>query len=229
MANHDQTHKAERSNRRWVNAASIGAFTAWLAAAGIALGAIADYASKPGVAAPAPTSWPTESRLARSPGRATLVMIAHTKCACTRASLHELERVMARAGSRAEAFVVFVGPSESTGTAGLLDLRSTARAIPGVRVVEDANEARLFGAATSGQVVVYDDHGSLVFRGGITSARGHEGDSAGNEAVRRFVVTGVSPAGSASNTSATEVFGCALFDNHNATSGVKASGSGKEP
>ena len=48
-----------------------------------------------------------------------------------------------------------------------------AEAIPGVRIWTDvgAVEARRFGAATSGLVLVYDASGRLVFQGGITPAR----------------------------------------------------------
>jgi hypothetical protein len=212
----------ERTGKRsmvWVCAVA-----GWLAATGIAFGAMSAYASRPGSSAVAPTAWPTESRLARTNGRATLVMIAHTKCPCTRASFRELERLMARAGTRAEAFVVFVGPREST-SSGLLDLRDSARAIPGVRVVEDEREAHLFGALTSGQVVLFDARSAQVFRGGITVARGHEGASAGGDIVRRFLTA--APAASAT-TQATEVFGCRLFQRDEA-SGAQASGGGKEP
>jgi hypothetical protein len=153
-------------------------------------------------------------------------MVAHTKCACTRASLHELERVMSRAGARMEAFVIFVGPRETNATLGVLDLRSTARAIPGVHVVEDESEARLFGAATSGQVLLYDQGGALVFRGGITPSRGHEGESAGGETVRRFAI-GAVPANDSTQSSASEVFGCALFDNQQQDSGAQATGATK--
>ena len=203
----------------------VGAFAAWLLASGIALAAISDYASTPGAAARAPASWPAESRIARTPGRGTIVMVAHIRCACTRASLHELERVMARAGERAEAFVVFVGPPGIE----LLDLRSIARSIPHVTLIEDEREARRFGAVTSGQVVAYDAAGELVFRGGITPARGHEGDSAGNEMVRRFVTTGHARSAAASRTSASDVFGCALFDNHVTPAGADTSDEKKEP
>lgn len=186
-----------------------GAFIAWIAAVGGSIGALSEYASRPGPGAQAPTSWPVASHLSRAPGRATLVMISHTRCACTRASLHELERLMARAGSRAEAFVVFVGPHEPS---AVLDLRVTARAIPGVRVVEDETEARLFGAATSGQVLLYAPGGELVFSGGITPSRGHEGDSNGGEILRSFVVSGHGPEANSSSPLASGVFGCALFE-----------------
>lgn len=141
-----------------------------------------------------------------------LVMVAHTKCACTRASLSELERVMARAGTRAEAVVVFVGPRETART-DVLDLRATARAIPGVRVVEDEHEARVFAAATSGQVMLYDERGALLFQGGLTASRGHEGESAGGAFVRRFLTRApVTTTGAPSTPGASDVFGCALFD-----------------
>lgn len=189
-------------------------FGAWLVATVAAL-ALSGYASRAGAAALAPATWPDASKLPRSRAQSTLVMIAHTRCACTRASLHELERLMARAGDGMTAFVVFVGPGDTPGARELLDVRDTARAIPNVRVFEDESEARLFGAATSGQVLLYDEAGVLVFRGGITPARGHEGTSAGGEAVRRFMtarsVTRAEPL-AATSPPASDVFGCALFD-----------------
>ena len=216
MAIQDESETNVTRPRKRRNAAWICAFAAWMMATGAALGALTDYASQPGTAARAPTSWPRASRLARTPGRVTLVMIAHTKCACTRASLHELERVMTDAGARLEAFVVFVGPDESSAVGGLLDLRATARAIPNVRVIEDPTEARVFGAATSGQVLLYANDGALVFRGGLTASRGHEGDSVGGDAVRRLVqgTAGprVSSSSSPSDPTLASVFGCALFD-----------------
>jgi hypothetical protein len=191
----------------------VGAFSAWMAATVAALGAMADYASRPGAAANAPATWPEASRLPRSATRATLVMVAHSRCACTRASLHELDRLMTRAGDRVDALVVFVGPSPERGA--LLDPRETARAIPHVRVFEDESEARLFGAATSGQVLLYDESGALAFRGGITPSRGHEGSSVGGETVRRLLSARGAPSGertAASSPPASNVFGCALFD-----------------
>jgi hypothetical protein len=217
VAHHDTSDTDGVRSRKSRKAAWICAFAAWMTATGVALGALTDYASQPGTAARAPTSWPRASRLERTSGRITLVMIAHTKCACSRASLHELERVMTDAGPRIEAFVVFVGPNESSAVGGLLDLRATARAIPNVRVIEDPTEARVFGAATSGQVLLYANDGALVFRGGLTAARGHEGDSVGGDVVRRLVQGTAAPRPSSSSSPehpapASAVFGCALFD-----------------
>lgn len=226
MTKHAESETPARRARRRLPLGWICGFAAWMTAAGAALAAMSDLASQPGAPALAPTSWPTASRLARTPGRGTLVMVAHTKCACTRASLRELERVMARAGSRVEAFVVFVGPRDSNAD-GVLDLRTMAGAMKNVRVIEDETEARIFGAATSGQVLLYAESDALVFRGGITVARGHEGDSAGGEIVRRFAVTGHVAPSSGPSTTASEVFGCALYDNHD--SGTQAPGARRDP
>jgi hypothetical protein len=51
----------------------------------------------------------------------------------------------------------------------------------------NAKEAQRFGARTSGEVALYDDAGRLAFRGGITAARGHEGDSTGRDAILRWL------------------------------------------
>lgn len=162
----------------------LGAFLV-LWCAGLALGAQAlwRYSSTPGSAGPAPEHWPAEAPFQPRPGRATLVMVAHPQCPCTRASLAELARLMARID--ADAWVLFLRPEgvepgwERTGS------WAAAAAIPGVRVLADVDgaAARAFGAETSGHVVFYDATGALRFSGGITAARGHEGPSAGGDAI----------------------------------------------
>ena len=64
-----------------------------------------------------------------------------------------------------------------------------AAGIPGVAVHcdEDGVECRRFHAETSGYTVLYDSRGKLLFQGGITSSRGHEGDNAGRSAVESIV------------------------------------------
>jgi hypothetical protein len=139
-------------------------------------------------------------------------MLAHTKCACTRASLHQLARLMANLETgQVDAFVVFVGPLDDERS--LDDLRATARAIPGVRVTEDAAEAQAFGARTSGQVLLFDAGGSVLFRGGITPARGHEGDSRGRDTVQHLLAAQPASPPSAHPTpiASSDVFGCSLF------------------
>ena len=122
-------------------------------------------------------------RRARSlrPVRPTLVLLAHPQCSCTRATLEELGEVLARAEHRPKTYVVFLKPSSFANGWEMTDLWQTAARLPDVTVVrdDDGREASRFGAATSGQTLLYDTRGALLFSGGITGARGHAGDNAG--------------------------------------------------
>ena len=192
-------------NRRFLPAIA-GAL--WVMAVGSGMTMLWAYAEAPGAAASPPAVWPRDSRIRPSAERATLVMLAHPYCPCTRASIEELDRLMAQAGDRLTADVLFVTPSDAGGGWDATDLWRSAAAIPGVSVRDDPDgiEARRFGALTSGQVLLYDAAGRLRFSGGITPARGHAGDSAGRSVIVALLA-GASPA-----SVETPVFGCSLLD-----------------
>jgi hypothetical protein len=156
-----------------------------------------------------PSRWPAASSLQRSAGRFTLVMAAHPDCPCTRAGVKELEQLTAGLAGRLDAFVVFRKPEASHEDISSSLLWKTAAAIPGIQVRHDANgeEIERFQAWVSGQTMLYDREGRLVFSGGITNARGLEGYSRGEQEIIR-IVTGRSVAGVAT----TAVFGCSLHD-----------------
>jgi hypothetical protein len=179
---------------------------AWFALVGAGITLVARYSGTPGVQAVAPERWPADSAVRRTAGRPTLIMLAHPRCPCTRASIGELAELMQRVGDRLSAKVLFIEPEgvESTWTA--TDLWRSAAAIPGVEPLRDAHgaEARRFGAETSGQVLVYDASGLLVYRGGLTPARGHPGSGMGRDRLAALVL-------GQTQTSA-PVFGCALND-----------------
>lgn len=191
---------------------SVSAGLLWFGLLAAGLSIVWHYENTPGLAAQAPSSWPVASRIPRSLDGPTLVLLAHPHCPCTRASLGELDRLLAQCQGAVKTFVLFYQPhglpkdrpNEWTKT----DLWQTAAAIPGVTVLPDAagREAQLFRATTSGQVVLYDASGQLLFDGGITGARGHAGDNAGSLALRQLVTHEVA------EYNRTQVFGCALFE-----------------
>jgi hypothetical protein len=84
---------------------------------------------------------------------------------------------------------------------------TAAARLPRTRVWSDPNglEAQQFGAATSGQVLLYDAAGRRRWQGGLTSGRGLTGPNAGRAALLTQL----------SGTSATEedtpVYGCPLI------------------
>jgi hypothetical protein len=186
----------------------VASFGIWLAALAVGMGGLTDYEARPGALADPPHDWPTGSALPHRPGLPTLVVFVHPRCPCSRATLSELNLVMNRLHGRLTASVVFMRPTDLPGSWTRTATWRRAREIPGVTVVADRDglEARRFGAATSGQAVVYDRAGRLAFNGGITASRGHEGDSDG----RRRLVSALADDGADPSTS--RVFGCALFD-----------------
>ena len=132
------------------------------------------YENKPGAAAAQrPGRWPSESALTRSADAPTLLFVAHPQCTCTRASLDELEEILARAKSHPKAYVLFLKPATVDAGWEQTDLWTRATALRNVTVVRDDEgvEARRFGVETSGQTFLYDTRGTLTFSGGITGAR----------------------------------------------------------
>ncbi|HEY0547003.1 MAG TPA: hypothetical protein VGC91_16615 [Pyrinomonadaceae bacterium] len=180
----------------------------WATLVSAGLSALWGYENAPGEVAESPVLWPADSQIQRAPNGATLVMLAHPHCPCTRASIGELASLMAHCQGRLKAYVLFLKPAGFSDDWEKTDLWQSAASIPGVTAVIDDGgvEARRFHAATSGQTVLYDADGRLVFSGGITGSRGHSGDNAGRSAIISLVNVG------AAEQSETFVFGCPLFD-----------------
>ncbi len=115
--------------------------------------------------------------------------------------------LITRARDRLAAHVLLVHPPGSPPEWSTTNLGRQAALVTGVGVTRDLDgtESRRFGAATSGQVVVYDDAGRLRFSGGITPSRGHEGDNAGRNAILALISR------RGPRIATTRVFGCSLF------------------
>lgn len=178
----------------------------WLGALGLGASLLWDYQTTPGAPAEAAERWPAGSRIPRDPARPTLVMAVHPHCPCTRASVGELARLVPRLRGRLSAHVVVVRPPGAPEGWERTETWRAAEGIPDVEVWADDGglEAARFGAKTSGQALLYDARGRLVFSGGITPIRGHAGPSAGQARIASLVTTGRADAGTS------RVFGCAL-------------------
>jgi hypothetical protein len=179
----------------------------WLGAAAAGLWVLWRYDNTPGESAQAPHQWPTQTTLARATDRPTLVMLAHPHCTCTRASLGELAEAIARARTPPRTYILFMVPTRRGENWEQTDLWRAAAALPGVTVVrdDDGRAARQFGTVTSGQTLLYDVGGALVFSGGITGARAHAGDNLGRQSLVALLNRESAP------RSGTSVFGCPLF------------------
>lgn len=176
----------------------------WALAIGFGAQKMLRYASTPGRLAAPPQEWPSNSPVHRTPGKPTLLLFVHPECPCSRASLTELSQIMVLR-DKLDALVLFLAPASMPQWQSS-DLYESARGVPGVQVIQDRAGVigKRFGAHTSGQVLLYDARGRLVFDGGITAARGHEGDNEGVDSIMAFL-----QGGTPSHRTA-PVFGCSL-------------------
>lgn len=172
----------------------------WVAAVAAGFWAWERYETTAGSVGPAPAAADEAN-----PACWRLTVFAHPQCPCTRATLDELAEVLGETPTLAGR-VVFVRPPDTPPGWERGASWDAAGRIPGVEVACDPGGtlARRYGAETSGQAVLTDPTGAVVFRGGLTRARGRAGDSPGGRAVREWVAGRVGPA-------AAPVFGYALL------------------
>lgn len=180
----------------------------WLVAVGIGFVLLAGHSNRPAESAVPSSHWPQHSQIDLSQTGATLVMFAHPYCPCTKASLGELEKLLARAGGAVTPWIVVLETQVTSSARQSIELQQLTAAIPGVRVLADADgaEAIRFQAMSSGETFLYDANGTLLFSGGITFARGHFGDNLGRSAIETLL-SGGSP-----SCSQTPTFGCPLAE-----------------
>jgi len=189
--------------QRWI---LILAGIIWLAACVGGGTVLLRYSSTAGERGNTLSQWPVNSRIAQCKDEDTLVIAVHPHCPCTRASMVELNDLMLALKGKVKAYVLVMKPREFPAGWENTDVVSGARRIPDTTVVFDLDgvEAARFGAKTSGQAVLYDEKGRLLFNGGITAGRGHIGDNPGLQRIISLVKTGKA------DKNDSLVFGCPL-------------------
>jgi hypothetical protein len=179
----------------------------WLSLLCCAFATISAYQSKAGFSG-FPTATVDDFHLRLRTNSSALIVAVHPKCPCTRATVAELAKVLGRSKAQPDLVALIYTPTRAKEEwlhSGIVEALSKL----GFRIIEDRDGfiAGQLGAETSGHVLFYGENGALVFGGGITASRGHEGDNAaedrliellnGNE--RTVATPGV-------------VYGCALRD-----------------
>jgi hypothetical protein len=166
-----------------------------------------------------PPRWPAHSALEPSASKQTLVLFAHPKCPCTRASLEVIADIALRHQNTVATQVVFFQPQLSDDSWSQTELCRSAQANPVWQVVLDhgGKEVERFGVTTSGHAVLYDRDGTLLFSGGVTAARGKAGANA-NQAK----LLGLLGSAEESDRTSTDVYGCPLLTPTGGTSRQEA-------
>ena len=182
-------------------------FISWLLLVGIGSFSVYEYSNKAGPVGHIPQKWPSQSLLPKPKGLPTLLLFVHPKCSCTRASLSELAIVLTKARNLVNTMVVFYKPQKFNNAWVESDLWNYAKKLPQTKVIIDpeGKEAQKYGAKTSGQTILYGEEGKLLFAGGITISRAHEGDNLGRASLIDILL------GKKIKTKMTETFGCNLF------------------
>jgi hypothetical protein len=171
--------------------------------------AMARYQMSPGEAATRGEHVSPATQITCVTEKPTLIMFLHPQCPCSAASVEELARLMAKCGERVRATVFVSQPNDKTAEWTRGSLWRAASAIPGVSVEPDPGNTQAihFGARTSGQVLLHNTHGKLLYAGGITGSRGHAGDNGGLDALTQLLLH---PDDSPIEPAQFAVFGCAL-------------------
>lgn len=179
-----------------------GLVWSWGAALCVAFCLLAVYGQRAGHPVNPPHFVPTGVLLA--PGGYTLVLVIHPKCPCSQASLYELERLAARCGEGLSIRIFVFQPRSADPQWSQAVVASCRARFPAAKVLADPDGqlAERLGCVTSGAVVLYAADGSVQFRGGITSARGHAGDNLGSDSIAAIV------AGRPRLKDTTPVYGC---------------------
>jgi hypothetical protein len=185
-------------------------FSAWLVASIAGMTTLWDHEARPGLAAEAPLQWPSDSALVQAHSRSTLLVWIHPRCPCSRSTVSELERLLVHVPEQVDCRVLLSQPKGCEDAFVETELSRAVRQLPNVSVVVDRDQraAERFGVSTSGQVLLYDEHAKLLFAGGITPGRGHEGDSVGAMTLRS--IFRIDPLDSVNQRC--DAFGCGLFE-----------------
>jgi len=196
--------RVSRRTRRTIAIGLLG-FSAFSTLLGMR--ALIAFDQKAGAARVAPMRWPASSIIKRVKGRPEILVFVHPFCSCTAATMAELAQLSVRkkSGVITAAITVFFFRPRNSGWAPN-GLWKQAQSLEGAHVVwdDDGLEARRFGARTSGYALLYSSAGNLLFRGGVTSSRGHQGDNDGLDELSASLDSQL-PARAPSR-----VFGCAL-------------------
>lgn len=182
----------------------------WVAGVVLSARYLLRYEKTPGRLDSAPLHWPQGVAEAGDKRLPTLVVVLHPRCSCSRASLTELKKAAESFQTPFNALLLLSKPSSGGGDLQKMSSMDTLRDWHAQVVLdEDGALAARFGAQTSGEVILYSAEDltarrNLLYAGGVTGARGMEGENPGAEAlVRAFREQ--------RHQASRPVFGCGLF------------------
>lgn len=179
----------------------------WAFSVGLGLYLLMKHEVSPGKPGQPPVKWPKDSKIKLSSDKDTLVMFVHPQCPCTQASIEQLSTLTNQKNLSIK--ILVLNPSLKPED---WDNNAISQLVlaPAVKIEQDIDglEAKRFGSETSGQTLLYDARGDLIFAGGITGARGKTGSNQGLIQLCTALKERSSP-----KVRQSLVFGCSLINN----------------
>lgn len=188
----------------------LGLLATWIVIMVLGMAGLIAYQYRPGDPGNPALQWPEQETVSlwRDAGCFTLVIAIHPRCSCSRATLNELAHIQRYTARTMKTYLLFNVPTGQDDSWAETDLWGLSEGMVNTERIVDRNGTLCdrFGAATSGFGMLYSDNGELLFAGGITGSRAHEGDNYGRQAVIARVMGGEQhlPSGRA------PVFGCSI-------------------
>lgn len=168
------------SNRR---IAIIGFF--WVCSILLSYGYIIYYHQVEGSSDRSARDWPLNANLSLDSQKPTMVLAVHPKCPCTVATCRELARLLLRAHRPVKIYALVFTPSPNPDGEEWFNspTMSDLKRVPLLEMIKDENGelAQSFGMSTSGDIRLYSSNRHLLFAGGITASRAHEGECAATD------------------------------------------------
>ena len=185
----------------------------WCTSIAIGFAFLFAHDSKPGLQFASPSLWPSDVEFDRPMDVSTLLIFVHPQCPCTFASLAELERVVGQSGSSLETIVILNAPAEKLEEWMQTAVANRAKGISGAKIVVDGDGklSAKFRVTVSGQCLLYSPNGQLLFQGGLTASRGHEGESLGQSILIHMIAHPEPDALSNQQVREVPVYGCELI------------------
>lgn len=175
---------------------------AWAGLLGAGFALLQRYESTAAHSAPAPA---VENPLFRDGKLFSLVIALHPHCPCSRATVGELVKIYSHAPDKAKITVLAFKPlDEPDSWIESSALRTLEKLSPHVVIDTNGVMATSLSLNTSGQIQLYSPEGKLLYNGGITAARGHSGDNAGESTVLSLLRNEITTAANA------PTFGCSI-------------------
>lgn len=170
------------------------------------LWSLENFSGSAGKSTRAPASLPLESRLVSKSGKPLFLVFIHPKCSCSHATYIELKKLKPYLQG-VEVKVIFNLFDQQSTDWSKTDLWEKFSSLPDVEMVIDSKsrETKIYQVTTSGHAFLYDEKLRLVFSGGLTPSRGHEGQTNGQIFVKSWLKN------RSSQSFIEKVFGCDFF------------------